>query len=249
MTGGKTPAALAVFVVGFAFAAFGFSLSQPQVTSRIIAGRDDAETRGARWIYILFLQWTWAGMCLVGMAARVVMPDLPDAERALPAMANAYFHPIFAGLVLAAMLAAIQSSLSALLVAIGSAVSVDIARAPKANALYYLSILGAGGLSVILATYSQATVFQASLFAATILAASIGAAVVIVVMRWKANSASLMSAMVLGVVCALTWRALGFDAMVSDALVGFLVALTMNAIVVAIGSASDSSASPSQPEA
>lgn len=232
ITGGRSPVALAAFVVGFAFAGFGFSLSQPQVTSRIIAGRDDQETRAARWIYILFLQWTWAGMCVVGMAARVIMPGLTDSERALPALAEAYFHPAISGLVLACMLAAIMSSLSALLVAVGSAISIDIARITKATIFYYSSIVVAGVVSLVMALYSQATVFQASLFAATILAASIGAAVVIVILRWPANATSLLGAMTIGVATALVWRAFGLDSIISDALIGFIVAIIVNFAIV-----------------
>ena len=50
------------FVLGFAAAAFGFGLGQPQIVSRYLAGRDKQETQAAWWIYIGFVQFTWIAM-------------------------------------------------------------------------------------------------------------------------------------------------------------------------------------------
>lgn len=230
---GKSAVAVAVFVAGFAFTGFGFSLSQPQVMSRIMAGRDDEETRSARWIYIAFLQWTWTGMCIVGMCIRVVMPDIEDHETALPQLANAYFHPILAGFVLAAMLAAIQSSLSAFLVSAGSSISLDLAKASHGSPIYYGSIIATGVISYMLVILIEATVFQASLLAATILAASIAPAVVIAVLRLKTNEVALLTAVSVGIIVAVAWRLAGIDK-TSDAMVGFAAAMLTNAILTRI---------------
>src|SRR5262249_37882773 len=50
------------FVAGYAAAAIGFGLGQPQIVTRYMAGASPEETGAARWIYIAFLHGTWIAM-------------------------------------------------------------------------------------------------------------------------------------------------------------------------------------------
>ncbi len=76
--GNSTAASTVGFVLGYAAAALGFGLAQPQVTTRYMAASSPQEARAARWIYIGFVQFTWAAMTLFGVLLRGVMPNLPD---------------------------------------------------------------------------------------------------------------------------------------------------------------------------
>lgn len=71
------------FVAGFAAAAIGFGLGQPQIVSRYLAGSSPNETRSAWWIYIGFVQFTWIAMTVFGLVLRGVMPGIDDPETGL----------------------------------------------------------------------------------------------------------------------------------------------------------------------
>ena len=43
------------YVLGFAFAGFGFGLSSPHILARLFSGKNPNETKSAKWIYLLFL--------------------------------------------------------------------------------------------------------------------------------------------------------------------------------------------------
>lgn len=227
--GGQSLWPIMIFVLGFAFAGFGFSISQPQVTTRIMAGRCTSDVDQIRWTYIVFLHYTWMGMCVIGMCARLIMPDLDDPEKALPAIANQFFSPVFSGAVLVGILATIFSSLDSLLVSCSNTFSLDVLnlKVRKESHMWghRLTMLVIGVLAVFLIFNIQSTVFQIALFSATVLAASIGSVVFITVLDWPRTNISLVVAMLTGLVTALVWRIFGLNAMVSDGIIGFIAAL------------------------
>lgn len=235
LSGGRSPLLLVVFILGFAFAGFGFSMSQPQVTTRIMAAANKDEVRKARWIYIGFLHFTWMGMCVIGMMARILLPDLNDGETALPQLASEFFHPVFVGAVVAGILATIFSSLDSLLVSSAGTLSVDFGIDSQMSVSqrkwwYKLSIMLVGLLALTLSMYMQSTVFQTALFAANILAASIGSAMTIVLLRLPRTQRSIIASITTGLVIALIWRVSELNVYLSDGLVGFVGAMVANMI-------------------
>ena len=69
------------FIFGFAFAAIGFGLGQPQIVTRYFAASSPAEAKAARWIYIGFIQFTWISMAAFGVVLRGVMPESRPGNR------------------------------------------------------------------------------------------------------------------------------------------------------------------------
>jgi len=231
--GGRGVWALLVFVVGFAFTGFGFSMSQPQVTTRIFAARSTQTVKDAKWIYIGFLHFTWIGMALIGIIAKLLMPELADAETALPVLAKTYFPDYIIGAVFAAMIATILSSVDSLLVASASALTVDFGLDKKVSQekkilLYRVSIIVIGLLTLLMSIFMEATVFSAALFAATVLTASIGSAMVLLVLNLTRSSTTIFIAVFVGLTTAILWRIMGYDSVVNDGLVGFVVALMVS---------------------
>ena len=82
-----------------------------------------------------------------------------------------------------------------------------------------------GFLALLMSIYMEATVFSAALFAATVLTASIGSAVTLIVLDLNKNSSTILVAVISGFIVAVGWRIMGYDAIVSDGFVGFIVAL------------------------
>ncbi len=231
--GGRKFWTLFIFILGFAFAGFGFSISQPQVTSRIFAASSSDEVKKSKWIYIGFLHFTWMGMCIIGIIAKILIPELADAETALPILATTYFPSYLIEAVFVAMIATILSSVDSLLVSSASTLTIDFGlddKTPKEKKLllYRLSIIFVGILTLLMSLFMESTVFGAALFAATILAASIGSAMVLVILNLTNSSNTLLIAILVGLVTAILWRILGYHSIVSDGLVGFIAAMTVS---------------------
>ena len=231
--GGRSLWALLVFVLGFAFTGFGFSMSQPQVTTRIFAASSPQAVKDSKWIYMAFLHFTWIGMCLIGIIAKLLMPEIQDAEIALPMMAKTYFPDYIIGAVFAAMIATILSSVDSLMVASASAATVDFGLDKKVSEekkifLYRASIVVIGLLTLLMSIFMEATVFSAALFAATVLTASIGSAMVLIVLNLTKSSNTVLIAVSVGFFTAILWKVLGYDSVVNDGLVGFVFALVVS---------------------
>ncbi|WP_339745905.1 hypothetical protein [uncultured Maricaulis sp.] len=231
ITGGRSTLNFILFMVGFAFAGFGFNLSQPQVTTRIMACRDAASVGQAKWLYIFSLHSVWISMCFIGMGANGLLAPVADPELALPALAQANFNEFFAAAVLVGMFAAILSSVDSLLISTSSSIAVDILQIKHGTAIYRALVAFVGIAAAVISVYLSATVFQASLLAATILAASIGPVVFISVFNFRRSSTSMLISLIGGLSSALMWRHFALDGIISDSIVGFTVAILLNGLI------------------
>jgi Na+/proline symporter len=230
LLGDKSLGAALAFVLGFAFTGFGFSISQPQVVTRIFAAADEKEVKAARWIYIGFLHFTWMGMVLIGMLAKGILPDLSDGEMALPILAKTFLPDIAVGFVFAGMVATILSSVDSLLVASASALSIDFGfydkLSPNKRLLFFkFSVLFIGFLALMFAFFSQSTVFAVIVFAVSVMTAAIGSAMVLVVLNKVTNSTSLLFAIVIGLGSAVTWRLMGWNEFINEGFIGFILGI------------------------
>jgi sodium/proline symporter len=231
--GGKDFWFALVFVAGYAFSGFGFSISQPQITTRIFAASSTTTVKNSKWIYLGFVYFSWLGMCFIGIIAKIIMPELEDGEKALPMLAVTYFPDYIVGIVFACMLAAILSSVDSLLVCSSSALMIDMGGdrmipAEKKILMYRVSIIFLGFISLIMALSMEVTVFGAVLFVATILAASIGSAMVLIILDLTKSHVTILIAILTGLLVAITWRLLDFQSIISDGLVGFTMAMIIS---------------------
>jgi sodium/proline symporter len=119
-------AVTAGFVVGFAAAAIGFGLGQPQIVSRYLAGSSPEETRSAWWIYMGFVQFTWIAMTVFGLVLRGVMPGIADPEAGLSVFFQKNIGALLTGLIVADVFATIAATSNGLLVAMSQAVTHDL---------------------------------------------------------------------------------------------------------------------------
>lgn len=111
-------------LVGWGLGYFG----QPHILARFMAIKDEASIPKARRIAV-----SWSAVCLVaalsvGVLGRAFMTEpLQDAETVFMAAVGLLFHPAVAGVMLAAILAAIMSTADSQLLVASSALSEDIA--------------------------------------------------------------------------------------------------------------------------
>ncbi len=124
-TGDRIGPAMWGFVIGELGIGLGYP-GMPHVVTRYMATRSEGEIRRLRVIALLWGVAVFYGAGLVGLAGRVLMPGLADGEQTLMALALRFTHPVVAGLLLAAVISAILSTVSSQLLVAASAVSYDL---------------------------------------------------------------------------------------------------------------------------
>lgn len=230
--GGGTVGSAVGFILGYAAAALGFGLAQPQVTSRYLAARSPSEARAARWIYIGYVQLTWATMTLFGVLLRGVMPGLSDPEKGLTIFVSATLPAVLVGLILAQIFSEIASTANSLLVAMAQATrdlfGGDRHRVP----LGWLSIvLGVGTMLAAWAFEGRTTVFALAINSVSFMAAGLAPAVAIRVLGWRHSPLSLTAAVFCGIGAALAWNVAGLSAVLNESAVGIPLGFVTNFVV------------------
>ncbi len=223
-----------VFMLGFAAPAFGFGLGQPQMTSRYLAGRTPGETRGAWWIFIGFIQFTWISMTIFGIALRGVMPAIHDPEAGLSLFFRTDMGPILTGLIVADIFATIAATSNSLLVAMAQTAKFDIIEmlTPRAPPLWPIVLL-LGLFSMAISAKLDASVVSLVLSSISLLGAALAPAMMIRVPGWRRTGGSVIVAILAGFVTAALWKFLGFGAILNEAAPGILAGLGANFLAAA----------------
>ena len=99
---------------------------QPALITRFLACRDTAALRRASFLIGCYILLLYPAVIFVGIAGRVLVPNLAAPDHALPATILAAVPPLLAGFVLAAPLAAIMSTVSSFLLVSSSALVRDL---------------------------------------------------------------------------------------------------------------------------
>lgn len=119
--------------LGFLFIGIGF-LGSPQVFVRFMSIKDDSEIKKGRWVAIVYTLLATSAAVGIGMLGRWLftsMGDNPEAilgpggENVLPMLVNRIMPLTLIGIYIAAVLAAIMSTIDSLLVLASSAITRD----------------------------------------------------------------------------------------------------------------------------
>ncbi|MEM7481746.1 MAG: hypothetical protein AAF481_11275 [Acidobacteriota bacterium] len=217
-------------VVGYAAASLGFGLGQPQVTSRYLAGQSPAETRAARWIYILYVQSTWATMTIFGVILRGVSPDIPDPEKGLTIFLVSALPPLLAGIIIGDIFGAIASTANSLLVAMAQAARGLLGPRLSLKVPFSALTMGFGIVTVFLSSQlgSNASVFEIAISSVSLMAAGLAPVVAIKVLRWPHSTSSVSLSIALGLSSAILWKISGLSENLNEAAIGFSVGLLTN---------------------
>jgi len=171
LTGGATGAlALLVALKGFSWF-FGYLGGQPQLSTRWMAMRNDADVKRGAWIAILWTLLAYVGAIVIGLSALALYGRgaVADPEHILPFMLQRLVPSWLAGLLLVGAIAAIMSTASSLLLIVCSTVSEDVIRKtlrldPGERTLMLVSratLFGTGALALALALVFPKPVFSA----------------------------------------------------------------------------------------
>ena len=125
LNGGKSGAAMWGGIIGLLGIGLGYP-GQPHVLTRFMAARDSKTIRQGWRISLGWGFLVYFSGILLGIFGKAIMPDLEDPEQLFPKIAIDLLHPIFSGIVLAAILAAIMSTADSQLLVAASTVVRDI---------------------------------------------------------------------------------------------------------------------------
>ncbi len=199
--------ALGFVAIGFAF------LGSPQLLARFMAasGRREIED-GGLWAVLCVIGFD-VGAVLAGMAGRVLVPGLGDPEAILPELSHMLFPPVFTGVFLVVVLAAIMSTVDSLLILASAAVVRDVVQKmidPDADAAM-LTRLGkavtvvVGGVGVAFALTEQRVIFYFVLFAWSGIAAAFTPVVLCSLFWRRTTRAGAIAGMVGGFATTVVW--------------------------------------------
>ncbi len=187
---------------------------QPHILVRFMAIRDVAELPRGRRIALL-----WTGLCLVGAiavglgGAAIIDPSLADPETVFMTLVDTLFHPLVAGFLLAAILAAIMSTADSQLLVASSVLSGDAGNAIGLHLsatqrlwLGRFSVLAMALVALWLAWQPGAAVLDLVGYAWAGFGASIGPALLVSLYVPRVRGLTLLAGMVAGGLTVIVWR-------------------------------------------
>lgn len=222
---------------------------QPHIIVRFMAIKSVKETSSARRIGIGWMIFSLVGaVCtaLVGAAyfqqTQGGIESLKDPETVFIVMGQLLFHPFIAGIMLAAILAAIMSTISSQLIVTSSALVEDIYKAifnKTADDKHYvfmgrMAVLIVSVLAAVLAWNPNNSVLNLVSFAWAGFGAAFGPIILLSLYWRKLTNIGALTGMVSGAVVAFVWGKIDtLKSMLYEIVPGFIICLVV-AIVVSM---------------
>lgn len=229
----------------FSTAAWGLGyFGQPHIIVRFMALRSPSEAKTARRIGIGWMSLTAIGAIVTALVGIVYFAGEPakeikDPETVFLLLSQIFFHPFVAGLVLAAVLAAIMSTMSSQLIVCSSALVEDLYNiagkklTPKKEVM-----LGRSGVLVVaivaaaLALNRNSSILELVAFAWAGFGAAFGPIVILSLYWRKLSSTGALAGMLTGAATVFIWG--NIDALSSnmyEIVPGFLLNLLVTFLV------------------
>lgn len=218
---------------------------QPHIIVRFMAIKSVKETKEARRIGI-----GWMGLSLLGAIATALIGiayfqqnpnmSLTDPEAVFIELGQIIFHPFIAGIMLAAVLAAIMSTISSQLIVTSSALIEDLYKAViKSDAsdkryvfLGRVSVLFVSIVAMIFAWAKTNTILKLVSFAWAGFGASFGPIILLSLYWRKITNIGALAGMVVGAITVLIWGNVEFlTGTLYEIVPGFLLNLIVTVIV------------------
>ncbi len=193
---------------------------QPHILARFMAARSVDQLPTARRIATGWTAVTLAGAVLVGLAGIGYLdPPLADAERerVFIRLVELLFHPLLAGVWLAAILAAIMSTADSQLLVASSALTEDFYKglirrdAPDRELVWIgrLTVMGIALVAMVLAMSPDSRVLDLVAYAWAGLGASFGPALLLSLYWKRMTRAGALAGILVGGTTVIVWKQLG----------------------------------------
>ncbi len=169
------------FVLGLAGIGLG-TLGQPHLLARLMAVRGEKERKQGFAIAMSWAVIVYIGMASLAMAARSLSVTPASGEQIFYLMAEQLLPPLFAGIVIAAILSAVMSTVDSLLLAAAAAIAHDLGLSSRLKlgelALSRIVMTSLVIAAVTLALTLPDTIFNRVLFAWNALGAAFGPTII-----------------------------------------------------------------------
>ncbi len=217
------------------------SIATPEKLVRLYAMKDMRTVRRGVLMAIIFATGLNLIIFFIGLAAIVLLPDLPTGDLAMPMMAKQILPPVIGAILLAAVTSAMMSTVDSLLLVAGSALSHDIVGTLRKRPLsgrekswlnrVGIGVVGIAPLALILSGVGEGELIQFIVLLFTALMAAAFFAPVVIGIYWRrATAAGALASMLGGVIVTFCWKLWGL-ASIDPVLPGCLVSFALLAIV------------------
>ncbi len=226
----------APWFVGFVFGGFGV-IGQPHILVRTMAMRSASEIPRARRVYFAwFIPFSIASV-LVGLTARVLLPDLNDVELALPQLGLDLLPGVLVGFLLAGLFSATMSTADSQILASSAAITHDLA--PRIGRSYLATKLGTlviAAMALAIALTGPRSVFALVLMAWSALATTLGPVLLLRMLRWPMSDNLALAVMGSGLGGMALWRyLLHLDGAIYEIFPGLVAAFGVYGIARLLG--------------
>ncbi len=241
--------------LGYAGFAFSFGLfagglgepGQPQILARFISARDDRTILGSSVIGVFWVLTVQTGSCLIGLAGRVLMPEIGDAEYIFPTLVRSLMHPVLAGIVLAAIFAAILSTVDSLIMLTAQTFHLDILEGTMGKRLDEKKVLWIGrgvilligAVGTLIAVSNIRMVFWFVLYSWSVMGSAFGPLVVLGLYWDKITAKGAIAGMFTGTAVTVIWYNIPFLKDFVYELVPALIAAFVVTVVVSLNTQED----------
>lgn len=220
---------------------------QPHILARFMAIRSASETGQAASIGVI-----WAFLCyllaiLVGLSGLAYLPEvIADSEKVFIALTGLIFHPLIAGILLAAILAAIMSTVDSQLLVCSSSLAEDLYPLVSKKSLSPEQRLKVGRVAVVvlalmatlLAMNPDSKVLDVVSYAWAGLGASLGPAILISLYWRKMTARGALAGVFVGGATVIIWPQ--FEGGIFE-LYSLVPGFGISALAVVVGSLIDNS--------
>lgn len=216
---------------------------QPHIIVRFMAITSIKETKKARRIGMGWMIFSLIGtifMALIGIAFFEQNPNytLSNPEAIFIQLGQILFHPLFAGFLLAAVLAAIMSTISSQLIVMSSALTEDLYKflvRKKAQDKEYvffrrMAVLVVAIVAALLAFEQNNTILGLVAYAWAGFGASFGPVIILSLYWKKMTNWGAIWGMIVGALTVIIWKNVGLGATLYEIVPGFI----LNFIVIVL---------------
>ncbi|OEF28144.1 sodium/proline symporter PutP [Vibrio rumoiensis] len=194
---------------------------QPHILARFKATRSNKDLTAARRIAVIWTALSMAGAILVGLVGLIYVTGHPtlevtDGEKIFMILVNAVFHPVMAGILLAAILAAIMSTADSQLLVSSSALAEDFykqvfkqdATPEQVVVVGRIAVVGVSMLALMLAMNPESSVLGLVSYAWAGFGAAFGPAIVLSLYWSNMNRNGALAGILVGGITIVIWKQL-----------------------------------------
>ena len=194
---------------------------QPHILARFAAIRSNADVPTARRIAVTWSAIAMAGAILVGFTGMIYVDAnlegaLGDGEKIFMILVNAMFHPVVAGILLAAILAAIMSTADSQLLVSSSALAEDIykqvfnkdATQKQVVMVGRLAVVGLSIVALLLALNPESSVLDLVSYAWAGFGAAFGPTLILSLYWSGMNRQGALTGVLVGGITVVVWKQL-----------------------------------------